>query len=401
MEKVKVNYNMNSKRQKIGEVFIYFTLLFWLANEVLLSSTITKILVWDAKVINDVVAYVVLVLLIVHIILFQRYEFGEIVVIFLISLPIIYSTITSSNKTMMSTWIFIIAAKYIDFDEFVKYAYWVQLAMIMFVFYLFFSGQIGEQILYRGSIVRHSWGFVHPNQLGERLFQLIICRGYIRRKKINFVDVIITIAIAIFVKVVPNSQTSYYALVLFSLVLCLHIVISMTELKFDNVIGYTIIVSILVNIGSLYLSFIDVRKNYWLKVFDKLMSQRFYQCHRTLKFYGISLWGQDIQKIVKRHIIGSYHRFWLDNAYMAMLLRYGVVVFLIFSALYISAMLYLKKEKQYMLLEILCLYAIYGVMENNFFSMSQNMFLLVLSYPIYRRVLPEDEARKSRIRLIV
>jgi hypothetical protein len=399
--KKQMNTKMNDKMQRIGKIFIYFTLLFWLANEVLLCSTITRIWLWESETFNNAVSYMVLVLLIVHIVVFQQYDFKEIVAIFLISLPIIYSTIISSNKLMMSTWIFIVAAQYIDFEDFIKLAYYVQIVMILIVLFLFFSGRIEEIILYRGSTIRHSLGFVHPNQLGVRLFQLIICRGYLRRKRINIIDVGITIGVAVFAKMVPNSQTSFYALVLYALVLLFHIFVSITGLNVDNIIGYNIVVAVLVNAGSLWLSCIDVRNNNVLRTFDKLMSKRFSQCHRTLNFYGISLWGQDIQKIVKRHIIGSFHHFWLDNAYMTILLRYGVVVFMIFSFLYIAAMLYLKKEKQYMLLEIMCLYAIYGVMENNFYMMSQNLFLLVLSYPIYKHELKEDVIAPSKIRITI
>ena len=70
---------------------------------------------------------------------------------------------------------------------------------------------------------------------------------------------------------------------------------------------------------------------------------------------------------------------------MSILLRYGPIVFILFTVLYVSTMIMLKKMQQYVLVEILCLYAIYGIMENNFFSMSQNLFLLLLSYPIYKR----------------
>ena len=80
---------MNSKRQKIGKIYIYFTLLFWLANEVLLSSTINRIWIWYADDVNDVVSYIVLILLIVHIVVFQKYDAREIAVIFIVALPII------------------------------------------------------------------------------------------------------------------------------------------------------------------------------------------------------------------------------------------------------------------------------------------------------------------------
>jgi hypothetical protein len=46
-------------------------------------------------------------------------------------------------------------------------------------------------------------------------------------------------------------------------------------------------------------------------------------------------------------------------------------------------MIKLKSEGRYMLVEIMCLYSLYGIMENNYFSVSQNLFLLLLGGVIY------------------
>ena len=134
--------------------------------------------------------------------------------------------------------------------------------------------------------------------------------------------------------------------------------------------------------------------------FDRIMSRRFSQCYRTFKYYGIKLFGQDVQLIVNRPGVGKHYHFWLDNAYMSILLRYGPIVFIMFTVLYVCTMIMLKRMQQYVLVEILCLYAIYGIMENNFYSMSQNLFLLLLSYPIYRHQIQTEAGgllRKIRI----
>jgi hypothetical protein len=302
---------------------------------------------------------------------------------------------------MMATWIFIIAAKYMDLDKLMNIAYVVQVVMIALVIYLFLTGVIEEQTLYRGTVLRHSLGFSHPNQLGVRVFQLMVCRYYKKRKKVIFLDVVLNVGAAVFINVVANSKTCFYALVILSIMMLSHIIISMTNINLDSFIVYTILLALFSNIFSVIFSFVNVKKYALLNIIDKAMSRRFYHCYRTMKFYGVSLWGKDVQKIVKRHIIGRVYHFWLDNAYMTIVLRYGIIVFCIFSALYISTMFYLKKEKQFVLMEIMCIYAIYGIMENNYFAMSMNIFLLILSYPIYKTILPNEEMIRSRIRITV
>lgn len=389
-----------TKREQFGQKFIYFILILWFSTEVLFNSTLEKIIFWKKDDLNAVMAYAVLALLLLQIIFFQVYQIKELVLIALVTLPMVFATLNSGNNRMISTWIFIVAAKYIDFEIVTKISYYVELVMTLLVIYLFMSGVIYEYTLYRGSVLRHSLGFTHPNQLGIRIFLLVVCRCYIRRKKFNFIDCGITIAAAYFVYRVANSKTSYYALTILAVIMIFHALMGKLGGNFDKWSNFLIAAAIISNISSLLFSLKDIRKIGVINKFDRIMSRRFSQCYRTFKYYGIKLFGQDVQLIVNRPGVGKHYHFWLDNAYMSILLRYGPIVFIMFTVLYVCTMIMLKRMQQYVLVEILCLYAIYGIMENNFYSMSQNLFLLLLSYPIYRHQIQTEAGgllRKIRI----
>ncbi len=390
---------MDVRLERFKNNYIYFVLIFWLICEVLFNSTMDKILFWDSKALNNAMSYIILALLMLQIIFFQKYQRNELMLIFLITLPIIYATINADHYNMMSTWIFAVASKDIDFDKLMKQAYISQLIMVLVVFYLFFTGSITEATMYRNSVLRHSFGFMHPNQLGIRVFLIVVCRCYTRRKNINFYDVILTFLAGLFVYVVPNSKTSYYSLFMLGCIMIIHLLSRMGVKAFARASSIAVWLALICNVGSVFLSIIDVNKYPWLRWFDLRMSRRFSMCHRTMQLYGITVWGQDVHTILKRHIIGKHYTLYLDNSYMSILLRYGIVVYVLFSLLYLFAMVYLKRANQIMLLEIMCLFAIYGVMENNFFSMSQNLFLLALSYPIYQRKISGDVIIPSRVRL--
>lgn len=382
------------KREAFGQKFIYFILILWFSTEVLFNSTLDRIFIWKISELNDTLAYIILGLLVAQIVFFQKYQIKEFALIAIVTLPVIIATLNSGHNTMMSTWIFVVASKYIDMDKIAKVSYYTELLMTLAVFYLFFNGFIEEYVTYRGLVLRHSLGFSHPNQLGIRVFLLIVCRCYIRRKKFNFFDCGIIIAAAYFVYRVANSKTSYYALTILAVIMIFHATVEKIGGNFDKWSNLLIAGAIISNISSLLFSLKDIRKVALINKFDRIMSRRFSECHRIFKYYGIKLFGQDVQIIVNRPGVGKHYHFWLDNAYMSILLRYGPIVFILFTVLYVSAMIMLKRMQQYVLVEILCLYAIYGIMETNFFSMSQNLFLLLLSYPIYKR---EDIAveRKS------
>ncbi len=389
------------KREEFGRLFLYFVFVLWSGTEVLFSSTLNKILWWEKDKINDQMAIIILGLLLVQIVFFQKYQLSEMIIIAMISLPIIYATLNSNHNRMMSTWIFIIAAKYIDFDKLIRVTYYVELWLMILIIYLFEIGFISEYTMYRGTILRHSLGFSHPNQLGVRIFLLVICRCYIRREKFNFIDWSIIIAAAIFVQRVADSKTSYYALYILSVIMAVYVMVHFFGGELEKYSNIMIVVAIGANVLSVFLSYIQVKKYPLLKAIDTFMSKRFSLCHKTLQYYGVKLFGQDIKLIFPRPGIGRMYHFWLDNAYMSILLRYGVVVFLIFSSLYIWTMVLLKNTGHHILVSILCLYAIYGIMENNFFSMSQNIFLLLLSYPIYGNmdIVGAETTMKLRMKL--
>ncbi len=388
------------KRIEFGKKYISFVFVLWFGTEVLFNSNIEQFFIWKKSDANSFTAIIILILLMIHIIFFQDYQIKELVIIALVSLPIIYATSLANYNTLLSTWIFVIASKNIDLKKITGIAYYVQLIMVIFVLVLFFNGYVDESAIYRGTILRHSLGFTHPNQLGIRIFLIFICRCFHRKDRLNILDAIVTFIAAIVLNVVTNSQTSVYCMIILSIIICAYELATRMRLNMNVWSNFFIVLAVASNFASVFLSITDVRRNSLFKRVDDYMSHRFSQCHRTIGFYGINLFGQDIKLTVKKNITGVIYHFWLDNAYVALILRYGVIVFFIFSTLYICTLIYLKRTQQFLLIAIMGLYAIYGIMENNFFSMAQNLFLLTLSYPIYHRI-SDGKNKKVRIRITV
>ncbi len=377
---------MLSKREVFGQKFYYLVLALWAGSGVIFNSTLEYVLWWKFDDANRTIDILILVLLVIHILMFQKYDIRSGLFILLGTILVSVATINSNHNTLMATWIFIVASKHLDFDKAIRVVYYCQLIFFLLIIYMFYAGYISEVITYRGSIVRHSLGFSHPNQLGVEVFLLVINRTYIRKNKQNIFDALVAFGAAYFVYKVANSKTSYYVLTLLGIVLLVNYV--MRKIGFDytkNTKRY-ILIAALVNIVSVLMSITNIKKYHVLEVINSFMSNRFSECYRTYRYYGTSLLGQDIQLFVSRHIIGRVFHFWLDNAYVALLLRYGIIIYFLFSVLYIATMIEYGKLGNIIVVEILSLYAIYGVMENNFFSVSQNFFLILMAYPIYYSV---------------
>jgi len=394
---------MDIRREIIGKNYMYFILVLWFSTEILFNSTLEYIFWWEIGAVNQLMAFLVLGLVFTQIVFFQHYSFRELVILIVISGPIILGTLNSGNNVMLSTWLLIISAKYIDFDDAMKLTYYVLLFFVPLVIYLYFAGIIDEKTAYRGMVVRHSLGFNHPNWLGIRVFQLVLSRAYLRRNKLNLVDYILDIIAIYFVYKVPNSQTAYILLVIFLIMKALYDIADLFQGGRLAFIKFLIGCAAFANVFSIFMSVIDIRKYYFFKRVDKLLSLRFSWCHRTMKAFGVSLFGKYIE-LYGRRMNTLYRKFYMDTAYVAILLRYGIIVFILFSVLYIVTMRYLLKTRNYFLIMILCLYAIYGIMENTFFSMTQNIFLLALAAPIFNKSLKDEtslvERGRTRIRIV-
>ena len=249
---------MTEYRKKISEYYFYFVFSIWFGTEILFNTTIKEIFDYSLAELNDNMAIVVLIMLVIQIVIIQDYSLKELMVVGPVSLVIAYTTLNANHKALISMWLFVIAAKYIDLDRVARLAYALLLAITAIVLWLYYTGNIDDVTLRRGDMIRHSLGFSHPNQLGLRIFQFALCRLFIRRNRLDWRDYLITFFLGAVVYFVPNSQASFYSMII------LLIMIIIYQMSWDKVRGKEIIskalflIIMLTNFGSIVLSMIDV-----------------------------------------------------------------------------------------------------------------------------------------------
>lgn len=387
----------NLMLERFGEYFMYFIIAIWFGSEILLNTTLEKVLFWDRAVVNENIAWITLGLLAIQIIVFQRYEVKELVLVFSLSVPIVLGALNSGHNIMMSAWLFIIASKSINVEKALKEMFFLLVLLVPIVIIMYFNGYIDEMVIYRGSVLRHSWGFAHPNWLGVRVSQIILLGIYLKRKTLNIFDYMIIVAGIIFSYRVPNNQTSYVILSLFFIMLVLMQIANLFVGGQGAFAKILIWCSVFANFITIGLSIINVKKIPLLTKLDDILSHRFSWCHRTYEYYGLSLFGKAIDLYIKKagqRVIKLY----LDSAYMAILLRYGVFVYLIISVIYIATMVRSYKMNNYKLVIAMSIYALYGIMANSFYSLTQNVFLLFLSSCLYSKEISNTSMNLSRIR---
>ena len=365
--------------------FFLFIFIFWDVTEIIFGTTAESILGLPTNQANSMVSYIILLLLMVHIIVFQKFKEKELYAIMIISFPVIFSALKSSNYSLLSGWMFIIASQKSDFEKLIRTAYKILRLMIPLVIICYFAGLLEDYTILRNETLRHSWGFGHPNLFGLRLFQLTACHLYIKRNSFGFLDFFLAVAVMALEYLVPNSQTAFMSTLILLMTFAFYKICEKYKMSLVQVYAKALILLAAVfNVLSVVWSVLDVRQNHILSQIDSWMSQRFWQCHKVYLLYGIPVFGQKVFiSEAERELVGITYDLYLDNGYMALLIRYGILVYGIFSVCYLSAMIFLYRKKQWYLLIILFIYALYGVMENGNYRITHNIFLFSFGSILY------------------
>lgn len=368
--------------------FYIFIFVLWYSTEIVFSTTLETILGIPTSTLNSMLNWLIFVLLMFQILLLlPAYEKRELLIIVGISFPIVIATLLSDNKQILSAWMFIVAAKDESLDRIIHIAYKILMIMLPIVIILCMLGFIEDNTLIMRGVKRYSLGFSHPNQLGVRVFQLIVCHCYIYKEKLKTWNYLFIILAIVFIYAIPNSQTACICMIILLFLLLIYKCMEKRKPFILEIYTKCLwIGALLMNVLSLILTFIDIKANPILARINGWMSSRFSHGHKIWMMYGVSFFGQKIYvSEEERKLVDITEKLWLDNAYMSILLRHGIIVFLIFSIGYLWLIKYTSMQKQYILVIILSLYAIYGVMETILYQIAHNIFLLAFAGLLYRK----------------
>lgn len=380
-----MKHNHGKKIINITENYFYFVFGLWFLEKIIVGTTAEKILWVEINVWDTIISWSVLVLLLIKIFFLQRYTVKQFIMITVISFFFLLSVILSNDRRLLSAWLFIVAGKDVDIERVVKIARNILFVALFSIFFCTYLKILDNYIIYRLNTPRYSLGFDHPNQLGLRIFQFIICIIYLHKDRVGFPDITLIIAGAVFCFLVPNSQAAYVSLLILLIVLGIYIYIKKYSVNLSlHFMSGLITGAVAANAMSVFLSIIDVKKNNLLSLLDRALSYRFSMCHIDYILYGVSWFGNRIYISEEdRRLAGITQRLWMDNSYMSLLLQYGILTYLIFSVIYIVTMYKQKKNNNMMLVMVLFLFAVYGIIEKSFFAMTHNIFILSFASLIY------------------
>lgn len=308
------------------------------------------------------------------------------------------SMLRSDATILFLAWIFLLAAKEADPDDVARVAFWALLVCFVFTVSSSLLGLLEEESYSREDRLRYALGYPHPNVLGMMVLQLMCCLVYLCKNRIRFPLAVLCLGAAVFTWVVPNSRASAIALGLLTGLCIYRMAQPHLPDRLQKAAGWCLTLGAAgIAIFTVILSLTYRPEGIWL-VCNKLFTGWLDLAHRVFSAYGLSVLGTPLAPFQTDTIANGqpFYMPWIDSSYMYILLRFGVLAYLLWTGLYFGAMRSLRRQNRIVLLGILAIYAVHATMEPTLHELRKNMFLLPVCMAICRRdPLPTENIDKT------
>lgn len=231
---------------------------------------------------------------------------------------------------------------FIDFNKLVRVDFIARVSVFVLILTLFKVGIIEEITVMRETgLIRYSMGFQHMNTVGSLLLTLTLDYIYLRFKKFNFFDYLIILVILFLFNCRIDSRGTLLSILI---ALVLTFVSKKVEGLFEKKLIQNIIILIPIILASLstFFTLFFSYSNELAVMLDKSFSYRISFGNTFYRIFGLTFFGQQIDsyELGIGEMVNGNTIIVLDNLYMSLLLRNGILFFL----LYLLSFTYVLKK---------------------------------------------------------
>lgn len=276
------------------------------------------------------------------------------------------SFLFSEGQTFIKLILFGIALRGVPFERMLQYYFKATSSCTLFVVGSAALGIIENSSFINDGVTYYSLGFNNPNTAAIFLFVLIVTFNCIYYKKLSWGMLLIEITFPFLILAVTDSRS-----VMVSLIIML-ILMFFDKVKINLIFNglFTILLKYLfILIGAVsygIAKYYSAENPIFFKL-NEMLSWRPFFFHKYFVNVEVTLFGNAI------HLdsIGA-----LDNAYLMLLYRYGIVVFLLYCAIFIFVSNEFISTGNKKMLTIVIVYEIYFFMEFTPILVNVNIVLL-------------------------
>lgn len=265
--------------------------------------------------------------------------------------------------------------------------YYVELAAFILVVTLAISGVFINMQIVKDGHTALTWcvGYDHPNLFAEKCFAIAVFTLVFNSRKIIFLTIALLLALIPTARIVADSNTTVIGAGLMIVISILLLVYeSIKDGKLKNFLAFCFdklkYLAIIVPVFSIVMLFIP-RESY-MPYLQITFASRFFRAQDYYLEHGIHLFSTGDYGVV-------------DNSWLFLLLRVGLLSFIFFAVFYCMFVFKLAKEKRYRALSAAAIFIIFGLLENMFLFPRYDFMLILLGEFFVTSKIERNECRKK------
>lgn len=250
------------------------------------------------------------------------------------------------------------------------------ITVLMIAFILVDLNQIPNLAFERAGVIRYAMGFLQPNNLGLRLFELSLSLFIFRGCKFRHPDWVALLLCLLFNEVVCDSRTSSLMIIMVGAIATLCNCAKPAPLR--RVLPFICIASVVACVGvSAYFMVFYEPTTAFHQLMNQMLSDRLYLAHYYYMEFPPRLLGQDLGAVYTEMASYSFEGLLLDNAYLKLLMVGGILIFAIaMVTLTILILKSINREGYICMLAAFTIMAFHGITETAASDVAYNFALL-------------------------
>lgn len=258
----------------------------------------------------------------------------------------------------------------------------------LFLFITVVSSQLGiirDYVEITATRTRHYLGFRYSLFPSTIMFNITALYVYLKGKDIKWSGIFMYFLAVFWIYRMTDSRLAFLSS-------CIMLLMGAFLKYIPNFLGkirWLLLIFIPTYIYTPLFSYLIVsRYNYMgslILYLDKFLGRRIYLANKSLVLYGYNWIGKRIAWVGNglntegQRTANSY--LYVDNLYIQVLQRYGIIYLVILCALLTLLLFYLYKQKQYTLMLILILLSFHAMIDDLIFHLHYNLFWAMLFIP--------------------
>ena len=298
-----------------------------------------------------------------------------------------------SGDTQVSfacTFVFAFGARNIDFKKVARITIMLTLTLVVFVI---ISSKLGiiqnyHVVQAEGSRIRNFLGFRYALNAPAMILNVIMLYVYIKRDACKYKEIALLLVFVIFLYAYTDSRLTFVSSVLV-LLIAAFCKMKKTDLRNFDLIPklLTVIFPVCFIISMWFAKYYSTSVS-WMKQLNTTLGGRLRMGQYSIDLYGVHLFGSRNIKWVGAGL-NAYGQqstetyFYVDNMYIQLLQRYGMIFMALFLILTTLVMVRCYKMKERLLVVLLAIVALHGLIDDGIIYVQMNTFWLLFGSAIF------------------